>query len=101
MLLVKDDIYLKKINRVMVALDKSEAASQSLKLALFRLRDLKGGELILTHIVQDLSGKSYCASGEASEQAPFCHRCGRSKTDGYCLPLPIVVWASPLQNSAA
>jgi nucleotide-binding universal stress UspA family protein len=70
MLLVRDDIYIKKINRVMVALDKSEAASQSLKLALFLLRDLKGGELILTHITQDLSGKSYCESGEASEQDP-------------------------------
>jgi nucleotide-binding universal stress UspA family protein len=70
MLLVRDDIYIKKINRVMVALDKSEAASQSLKLALFLLRDLRGGELILTHITQDLSGKSYCESGEASEHDP-------------------------------
>lgn len=70
MLLVRDDIYVKKINRVMVALDKSEAAKQSLKLALFLLRDLKGGELILTHIDPDLSGKSYCASGDASEQDP-------------------------------
>ncbi|PSB25674.1 universal stress protein [Stenomitos frigidus] len=70
MLLVRDDIYIKKINRVMVALDKSEAASQSLKLALFLLRDLKGAELILTHIVQDLSGKSYCESGEVSEHDP-------------------------------
>ncbi|MBW4578212.1 MAG: universal stress protein [Tildeniella nuda ZEHNDER 1965/U140] len=70
MLLVRDDIYIKKINRVMVALDRSEAASQSLKLALFLLRDFKDGELILTHINPDLSGKSYCASGEASEQDP-------------------------------
>lgn len=71
MLLVKDDIYIKKINRIMVALDRSAAASQSLKLALFLLRDLKGGELILTHITPDLSGKSYCASGEASEHDPI------------------------------
>ncbi|MBW4690587.1 MAG: universal stress protein [Lyngbya sp. HA4199-MV5] len=70
MLLVRDDIYIKKINRVMVALDRSEAASQSLKLALFLLRDLKGGELILTHISPDLTGKSYCASGAESEQDP-------------------------------
>lgn len=70
MLLVRDDIYIKKINRVMVALDRSEAASQSLKLALFLLRDLKGGELILTHIDPDLSGKSSCASGEVSEHDP-------------------------------
>ncbi|XGV95479.1 MAG: universal stress protein [Leptolyngbya sp. BL-A-14] len=70
MLLVRDDIYIKKINRVMVALDRSEAASQSLKIALFLLRDLKGGELILTHIDPDLSGKSSCASGEVSEHDP-------------------------------
>lgn len=70
MLLVRDDIYVKKIKRVMVALDKSESAKQSLKLALFLLRDLKGGELILTHIDPDLSGKSYCNSGVASEHDP-------------------------------
>ncbi|MBW4468848.1 MAG: universal stress protein [Stenomitos rutilans HA7619-LM2] len=70
MLLVRDDIYIKRINRIMVALDRSEAASQSLKLALFLLRDLKGGELILTHIDPDLTGKSYCASGEVSEHDP-------------------------------
>jgi nucleotide-binding universal stress UspA family protein len=50
MLLVKDDIYVKKINRVMVAIDKSEAAWQCLKLALALVRDIKGGQLILAHV---------------------------------------------------
>ncbi|MES1024461.1 universal stress protein [Gloeocapsa sp. BRSZ] len=50
MLLVKDDIYVKKINRIMVAVDGSEAAKQCLQLALFLLRDIKGGQLILAHI---------------------------------------------------
>jgi len=50
MLLVKDDIYVKKINRVMVALDGSESAKQSLKLALSLVRDIKNGQLILAHV---------------------------------------------------
>lgn len=50
MLLVKDDIYIKLVKRVLVALDGSEAAKYCLKLALFLVRDIKGGQLLLTHI---------------------------------------------------
>ncbi|OLP16604.1 universal stress protein UspA [Leptolyngbya sp. 'hensonii'] len=50
MLLVRDDIYVKRINRVMVALDGSEASNECLKLALFLLRDIKGGQLFLAHV---------------------------------------------------
>lgn len=57
MLLVKDDIYVKKINRIMVAVDKSDASKECLKLALFLLRDIKGGQLILSHVDPNLSGK--------------------------------------------
>jgi len=49
MLLVRDDIYVKKINRIMVAIDKSNAAQSALKLALSFLRDIKGGQLVLVH----------------------------------------------------
>jgi nucleotide-binding universal stress UspA family protein len=49
MLLVKDDIYVKKLNRIMVAVDKSPSAQETLKLALSFLRDVKGGQLILVH----------------------------------------------------
>lgn len=58
MLLVKDDIYVKKLNRIMVAFDGSDAAQQCLQLALFLLRDIKGGQLILTHVSKDLNSKS-------------------------------------------
>lgn len=58
MLLVKDDIYVKKIKRVMVAMDNSEAAKHCLNLALFLLRDISGGQLILTNITTDLRGKA-------------------------------------------
>jgi nucleotide-binding universal stress UspA family protein len=57
MLLVRDDIYIRKINRVMVAMDKSESAQASLKVALDFLRDIKGGQLILVHANPDLKIK--------------------------------------------
>src|SRR4028118_2076012 len=53
MLLVKDDIYVKKIRRLMVAMDKSEAAQQSLDLALSFLEKIDGGQLFLVHVNPD------------------------------------------------
>ncbi|MEO1519732.1 MAG: universal stress protein, partial [Cyanobacteria bacterium J06633_2] len=47
MLLVKDDIYVKRIRKVLVTIDRSEASQQALQFALTLLRDVKGGELIL------------------------------------------------------
>lgn len=57
MLLVKDDIYIKKIKRIMVAIDNSDSAKNCLKLALFLLRDIQGGQLILANVTTDLGGK--------------------------------------------
>lgn len=57
MLLVKDDIYVKKIRRVMVALDKSDSAKQSLELALSLVKEVSGSEIILVHVAKDLTGK--------------------------------------------
>lgn len=50
MLLVKDDIYVKRINKVMVAMDNSDAAKQCLKLAIALVRDIKGGQLVLVRV---------------------------------------------------
>ncbi|WP_071189811.1 universal stress protein [Trichormus sp. NMC-1] len=57
MLLVKDDIYVKRIKRAMVAIDNSEAATNCLNLALFLLRGVTGGQLILANVNTDLGGK--------------------------------------------
>lgn len=57
MLLVKDEIYVKKINRIMVALDKSASAQQCLKQAIALVRDIKNGQLILVHANPDLKLK--------------------------------------------
>jgi len=71
MLLVKDDIYVKKINRVMVAYDGSDAAKQCLQLALFLLRDIKGGQLVLAYVNKDLSGKPGEVALAAAEKDPI------------------------------
>jgi len=70
MLLVKDDICQKKIKRIMVAIDSSEAAKQCLRLALFLLRDTKK-ELILRIVNKDLSGKS--SEAPPQKKTPFSH----------------------------
>lgn len=57
MLLVRDDLFVKKISRVMVAIDKSESAQQALKLALTLLRDVKNSQVILAHTNADLKLK--------------------------------------------
>ena len=60
MLLVKDDLYsIRPIKRVMVALNKSDSAQQSLKLAINLLRDIKGGELLLVHSVSNLKARPF------------------------------------------
>ena len=54
MLLVKDDIYVKKIKRVMVAIDKSPAASYALDTTLALLQGYNDAEIFLTRINPDL-----------------------------------------------
>lgn len=53
MLLVKDDIYVKKLKRVMVAIDKSDASQESLELALSLVKNIDGCQVFLTHINPD------------------------------------------------
>ena len=54
MLLVKDDIYVRTVKKVMVAIDKSDAAMYGLDLALQMLRDYSGCELLLLRVNPDL-----------------------------------------------
>jgi nucleotide-binding universal stress UspA family protein len=53
MLLVNDDVYIKRISKIMVGYDNSIPAKESLKLALFLLRDIKGSQLLLTQVKGD------------------------------------------------
>lgn len=70
MLLVKDDIYVKRIKRVMVAMDKSNSSQDALNTALFLLRDYADGELILTRINPDLDA-NIILSAEEIENNPI------------------------------
>ncbi|MEH2459524.1 universal stress protein [Nostoc sp.] len=70
MLLVKDDIYVKRIKRIMVAIDNSDSAKNCLKLALFLLRDIQGGQLILANVSTDLGGKKSEISEVNSDKNP-------------------------------
>lgn len=54
MLLVKDDIYVKRLKRVMVAIDKSPAAQYALDLTLFLLKGYQDAEIFLTRVNPDL-----------------------------------------------
>lgn len=58
MLLVKDDVYVKKVRRLMVALDNSPESEQSLKLAISLIKEIQGGQLILAHVKTDVRAKS-------------------------------------------
>ncbi len=53
MLLVNDDVNIRRISKVMVAYDDSTPAKESLQLALFLLRDIKGGQLFITQVKSD------------------------------------------------
>lgn len=68
MLLVKDDIYVRKIKRIMVAIDKSASARKCLDLALFLLRDVKGGQLSLVHVDPKPTGKEDPKYGVEAEK---------------------------------
>ncbi|MGB7088102.1 MAG: universal stress protein [Phormidesmis sp.] len=58
MLLVKDDLYsIQAIKRILVAIDKSDSAKQSLDVAIDFARGIEGSEIILVHTVSKLNTK--------------------------------------------
>ncbi len=65
MLLVKDDIFVKRVNRVMVALDKSPDSAQTLDIAIFLTRDISGGQMILTHAGSAAGAKDFSTNPES------------------------------------
>ena len=58
MLVVKDDVYVKKIKRVMVGLNESPTAEYALELTLNLLQNYAGCELILVRVNSDLKPNS-------------------------------------------
>ena len=70
MLLVKDDIYVKKLKRVMVAIDKSPAANYALDVALGLLQGYNDAEILLTRVNPDLD-PNLALSKEDMENNPI------------------------------
>ena len=70
MLLIKDDIYIKRIKRVMIAMDKSPASQYALDLAIFLFQGYPDAELYLTRVNPDLN-PSVSLSKEEMENNPI------------------------------
>ncbi len=72
MLLVKDDLYaIKPIKRILVSIDKSDVAKESLQVAIDLARDIEKSEIILVHTVPKLSNKLEDAVKENPENDPI------------------------------
>lgn len=67
MLLVKDDIYVRKIKRVMLALDKSESSRYALEMALYLLKDYREAQLYLVRINPDMNADIELTTKEMEE----------------------------------
>ena len=71
MLLVKDDLYaIRPIKRILVSVDKSDTAKESLQVAIDLAREIEGSEIILVHTVPKLSNKLEDAVRENPENDP-------------------------------
>jgi nucleotide-binding universal stress UspA family protein len=82
MLLVKDDVYVKRLKRVMVALDKSPAASYALDLAIFLLQGYQDAELYLTRINPDLSADAVLSKEEMENNSVLAPAVAKVKRAG-------------------
>lgn len=82
MLLIKDDIYVSKIKRVMLALDKSEAANYALDLALYLLKDYREAELYLTRVNPDMSPDLELSTQEMEENPVLAPALQKAKRMG-------------------
>lgn len=69
MLLVKDDIYVTRLKRIMVAVDQSADSQYCLELALFLLRDIPSGQLLLVQVDPSME-KGETLSGQEAEKMP-------------------------------
>ncbi len=88
MLLVKDDIYIRRVKRVMLALDKSEAAQYALELTLNILKDYKEAQLYLVRVNPDLDVNVDLSVTEMEQNpvlAPALLQAKRMNIDTRCL----------------
>ncbi len=82
MLLVKDDAYVKRLNRVMVALNPSSSAQESLDLVLRLLRDAPSVKVVLAHVNPDLAGRGELTPSEAERDPVLAPAVAAAKQRG-------------------
>jgi nucleotide-binding universal stress UspA family protein len=84
MLLVKDDVFVREIQHITVAVDKSEASKQSLELAIFLLRDIPDSTLNLIRVD---ATRCFLGIGKATGKT-LCRLADSAKTDLLILGSP-------------
>ena len=82
MLLIKDDIYAKRIKRVMVAIDKSPAAQYALDLAIFLFQGYADAELYLTRINPDLQPDVFLSQEDMENNPILAPAVAKTKSMG-------------------
>jgi nucleotide-binding universal stress UspA family protein len=81
MLLVKEDVFVKRLNRVMVAVNPSGASQEALDIAIRMVRDIKDGRLILAHVNKDLNARVKLTPAEAERDAVLAPIVSRLKRE--------------------
>jgi nucleotide-binding universal stress UspA family protein len=82
MLLIRDDIFVKQINRVMVALNPSGSSKTALDLAFGMMRDVKGGKVILVHVNPDFKDRQEILGAAAEKDALLAPAVAEAKRRG-------------------
>lgn len=94
MLLVREDIYVKKIKRVMVAVDKSAMADYTVDLALYLLKDYPEAQLFLVRVNPDLKPDMQLSLPEIESNPVLTPSINKAKRLGVSYR-PIVVGGRP------
>lgn len=82
MLLVKDDIFIKRIKRVMVALENSESSKEALVLATRMIRDLPDAKLQLTRVSKNFPNRAKLSAEDAKQDPAFAEAIKIAKREG-------------------
>jgi nucleotide-binding universal stress UspA family protein len=82
MLLIRDDIFVKQINRVMVALNPSGSSKTALDLAFGMMRDVKGGKVILVHVNPDFKDRDEVLGAAAEKDVLLAPAVAEAKRRG-------------------
>lgn len=82
MLLVKDDIYVTRLKRIMVAVDQSSDSQYCLELALFLLKDIPSGQLVLAQVDPSMDKNEVLSGTEAEKTAVLAPAIAQAKRQG-------------------